>query len=477
MKIRYGLVLTLAMAFVVSACAGGATSGGTEAAVPAGVPGGEMLQQGERPRQDEDTRAAERALEEAEGSEDEAAARGFYEQALTSAKAAIAADAMNPLPELQAARAALGLGLFPEAGAHFDRAEELRPLYELETEGMRERAWLGLYQDAAPLVNAGDYEEAAAIFENANAIYAKRPEVMITLGQIYSQLREHDKALANFDQADAIIADAETEGVDEETRAQWIEAASDIPLTRASVLSDAGRFEEAADAFRALVAEDPSDVALARSLAAVLVQIGETEEAFQVYEDLMGRPGLTGPEFYNIGVGFYQGSDYARAAEAFGRAATESPNDRDALEMWARSHQIDSAYAAAIPPAERWAELDPNNQNALLILAQSVNQEGDGERAAALIGQIEALEANVLDLQLTRMQGGAQVSGTLTNKLLEAGTQVTLTFTFYDAAGSPIGTATETIAAGEVDQPVSFQVDFTGATAPVGGYGYTFSAG
>jgi tetratricopeptide (TPR) repeat protein len=436
-----------------------------------------VLQQGERPRQDEDTRAAERALEEAEGSEDEAAARGFYEQALGSAKAAIAADSMNPLPELQAARASLGLGLYPEAGAHFDRAEELRPLYTLETEGMRERAWIGLYQEAAPLVNSGDYEEAAEIFENANAVYDERPEVMITLGQIYSQLREHDKALENFDRAEAIIADAEAAAVDEETRAQWIEAASDIPLTRASVLSDAGRFEEAADAFRALVAENPSDVTLARSLAAVLVQTGATEEAFQVYEDLMGRPGLTGPEFYNIGVGFYQGSDYARAAEAFGRAATESVNDRDALEMWARSHQIDSAYAAAIPPSERWAELDPNNQNALLILAQSVNQEGDGERAAVIIGQIEALEAHVNDLQLTRMQGGAQVAGTLINKLLDAGAMVTLTFTFYDDAGTSIGTATETIAAGEVDQAVSFQVDFTGATVAVAGYGYTFSAG
>ena len=36
MKIRYGLVLTLAAAFVVSACAGGATSGGTGAAVDRG---------------------------------------------------------------------------------------------------------------------------------------------------------------------------------------------------------------------------------------------------------------------------------------------------------------------------------------------------------------------------------------------------------------------------------------------------------
>jgi tetratricopeptide (TPR) repeat protein len=476
MKIRNGLVLALVSAFVVSACAGGASSGGDTAA-PAGVPGGELLQQGERPRQDEDTRAAERALEQAEESADEAQARSFYEQALASATAAMAADSMNPLPRLQAGRAALGLGRYEEAGGHFDRAEELRPLYVLETEGIRERAWIGLYQEAAPLVNAGEYEEAAEIFENANAIYDQRPEVMITLGQIYTQLRQHDKALENFDRAMEIINSDRVQEMDEETVAQWRASAADIPLTRAQVLADAGRFEEAADAFRALLDQSPQDVTLARSLAAMLVQMGNTEEAFQVYDDLMSRPGLTAPELYNIGVGFYQGSDYGRAADAFGAAAEASPMDRDAIEMWARSLQIDSAYAEAIPAAERWAELDPYNQNALLILAQSVNQEGDGARAGQLVARIEALEVLVNDLQLTRMQGGAQVSGTLTNKTLSAGHQVTLTFTFYDEGGGSLGTASQTVSAGEVDQAVQFRVEFTGATASVGGYGYTLSTG
>ncbi|HSM61530.1 MAG TPA: tetratricopeptide repeat protein [Longimicrobiales bacterium] len=479
MKIRNGLALSLAVAFGLSGCAsGGGPSGDTGAVSPgvASVPGAQTLQQGERPRENEETRAAERFLEQAGEAADEAEARSLYEQALMSARAAIAADSTNPLPHLQAGLASLGMEDYPQADMHLDEAERLRPIYALETEGLRERAWLDLYQEAAPLVNQQQYAEAAEIFENANAIYDKRPEVMITLGQIYAQLREHDKAIENFDRALEIVNSPEAAEMDPEIVASWQEAVADVPLTRASVLADAGRFEEAAAAFRELSAADPTNVALARNLAGILVQMGETEEAFQVYQDLMGRPELTSADLYNIGVGFYQGSDYEQAAQAFGMAAEKSPKDRDAIEMWARSLQIDSAYAEVPPAAERWIELDPNNQNALLILAQAVNQMGDGDRASQLVHQIEALEVTVNDLQLQRVAGGAVVSGSVSNKTLTPGTGVTLNFAFYDGSGAEIGTTAETVSVGEVDAPVAFEVTFQSPT-PVGGYGYTLTTG
>jgi len=476
MKIRHGLVLALALTFGLAGCAGGGGAG-SSAAPTAVVPGAETLRQGERPRQNEETRAAQRALDEAEGTGDEAQARTLYGEALSSAQAAIAADSTNPLPYLQAGMASLGLEEYQQASGFLDRAEELRPIYQFETQGIRERAWLDLYQKAAPLVNQGEYEEAAAIFEDANAIYDERPEVMITLGQIYAQLRQHDKALENFDRAMAIVNDsAAAEGLDEETLASWREAVEGIPLTRASVLADAGRFEEAAAAFRELYEADPTDVSLARNLAGVLVQMGDTDGAFRVYDDLMNRPGLDAADYYNIGVGFYQGSDYERAATAFGKAAAASPMDRDAIEMWARSLQIDSAFAQVPAAAERWIALDPNNQNAKLILAQAVNSAGDDARAGQLISEIEALDVIVNDLQLSRSSGGATVYGNVTNKKLSPGASVTFDFTFYDAGGTQIGTASQTVTVGEVDAPVDFEVSFQSQT-PVGGYGYKLTAG
>jgi tetratricopeptide (TPR) repeat protein len=473
MKIRFGLVLITALG--LGACAGGASSGGSSAPSPAALEGGHTLQQGERPRQDEDTRAAQRALDQAQGTEDEAQAETLYAQALTSARAAIAADSTNPLAYRLAGEAAIGAGEYEQADQYLDRAEALRPIYMIETEGIREQAWLNLYNQAAPLVQQGDYEGAANIFEKANAIYDQRPEVMITLGQIYAQLREHDKALANLDKADSIIHSEKINEVDSATAANWRESAAQIPLTKATVLADAGRFEEAATLFRQLVAENPDDVELSRNLAAILIQMGNTQEAFQVYDNLLNRPGLTSADLYNIGVGFYQGEDYTRAAQAFRKAADVSPKDRDAIEMWTRSLQIDSAYAQVPPAAERWIELDPNNQNAYLILAQAVNHEGDSKRASDLVNQIEALKVLVADLQLNRTRDGVTATGSVLNKQLDPGASVTLNFTFYDTNGNQVTTASKTVTVGAVDAPVSFEVDATGDG--IAGYGSTLQEG
>lgn len=474
MKIRFGLVLTLALA--TGACAGGASSGGSPASGPMPSAGGTTLRQGERPRDDEDTRAAQRALEQAQDMPEEAQAETLYMQALTSARAAIAADSTNPLAYRLAGEAAIGAGDYQQADTYLERADSLRPIYQIETEGIREQAWLSLYNEAAPLVSQGKYEEAARIFEDANAIYDARPEVMITLGQIYAQLREHDKALENLNRAQALVESDRMQQIDSATAASWRESAEAIPLTKASVLADAGRFEEAATIFRQLHDQDPTDVEMARNLAAMLVQMGNTEEAFQVYDDLLNRPGLSSADLYNIGVGFYQGSDYERAAQAFRKAADASPNDRDAIEMWARSLQIDSAYAEVPAAAERWIELDPNNQNAYLILAQAVNQTGDSQRASELVSQIEALQVTVSDLQLSRSREGASATGSLVNKLLDPGTNVTLNFTFYDTSGNQVATASKSVSVGATDSPTSFQVDATAST-PIAGYGYTIQIG
>ncbi|MEQ9399399.1 MAG: tetratricopeptide repeat protein [Longimicrobiales bacterium] len=477
MKIRYGLVLTLAVGFGLTGCASGGGSssgGGTSTAAPM-IPGSETLAQGERPRDDDNTRAAQRAIEDADNAASDAAAETLYGQALESAEAAIAADATNPRAWRLAAEASMGLGDFVAADRFLTRAEELRPIYQFETEGMRERAWIGLYQEAVPMVNAGEYEEAAVLFEQANAIYDRRPEVFITLGQIYAQLRRHDEALENLDRAMEVMQSDIVAEMDSATVASWEEQAESIPMTRAQILADAGRMEEAVAAFRALSAEDPDNLMLKRNLATLLVQMDAEAEAFEVYADLMEMDGLTATDYYAIGVGYYQGEAYERAAQAFGAAAEVSVNDRDALEMWARSLQIDSAYTAIPAVAERWMELDPNNQNALLILAQALNQSGDGAAAGALVQRIEAMPVAMDNLQLQRFpDGGGQVSGSVINKTLSQGTPVQIEFTFYSPSGAVVGTQSTTVQAAGADMAQVFQVQFA-SDQTVGGYGYTLT--
>lgn len=472
MKIRDGLVLALALGLGLTGCASG--GGSAPATGPTG--GANLLAQGERPRETENTRAAEGHLEAAEEAASADQARPLYEQAMQSGQAAVAEDPTNPLAHRLAGFAALGLEDYQAAGQHFDRAQELRPIYEIELAPVREQAYIDLYQAASPYLQSGDFTQAVGFLEGANAVYPDRPEALITLAQIHGQERNHDLAIQRIDEAIAFFQSDRMEDVDLETAAAWQEQAEGLPLMRAQVLADAGRYEEAAVSYRQMVEADPSNIALTQDLAAILMQMGNEAEALAVYEALLARPSLSAQDYYRIGVGFYQASDYERAADAFGESAEMSRMDRDAIEMWARSLQLDSAYAAVPPVAERWLELDPASQIAITVLAQAVNATGDAARAGEIIRGVDALPVTVNDLQMRRFEGGAEVTGSVSNLTAEQGSRVTLEFTFYGPSGERLGTARQEVPIRAPGMSEVFQVDFS-SEQPVAGYGYTYTTG
>lgn len=440
--------------------------------------GGSLTAQvGERPRDTDFTEDAEDAIDDAEDANDEAQRRGYYETALAAAMAEIAANPNNPLGHRLAAVAALGLEQYQEAGAHFDRAQELYPLYEFEHQAMRQEAWIDLYNQASPFVSSGDYESAAEIFEDAHAIFQGRPEVMVTLAQIYGALGEYDRAIEFVETVDAFLVSETAAVADSATVAEWQEQASVLPTLRAQSLAAAGRPAEAVDAYRALTESDPGNLDYVRGLAQVLMDSGREEEALEVYAELMSKPGLSGQDLFAIGVGFYQANDYVNAVTAFRTAAEQNPTDRDAIEMWARSMMLDEVFDGLADVAKQWAELDPYSQNAYLIWAQAANRTEDTAGTQEAMNAAQGLEVSVDQLQLQRFGGGGgSVSGSVINKTLTAGATVTLRFTFYGDSGSPIGTVTETVTVGETDMAEIFQVEFDSGEI-VGGYSYELTVG
>ena len=400
MKLRYGLVLSSALTLAFTGCAA-SSGGGTGTTTAAPTTGGEVLAQGERPRDTNFTREAERALEAAEEAATAGEAATSYQAAAAAAEQAIAEDAMNPLGYRLAGEAYLGLEDYEKAGMNFDEAERLRPVYALETERIREMAWIDRYEAAAPMVNSGQYEMAIEYFEQANAIYQGRPEVLVTLGQVYAQLQEHDLAIERLQSAQAIIESDRIDEMDEETAANWRDQGAMIPTMIAQSLVNAERFEEAVAALQELLAAEPGNTSYMRTLGTTYVRMGQPEQAQTIFDQMLASGGMDSVEFYSVGVGFYQMEEYAAAAGAFRGGAEASVNDRDAIEMWARSLQIayPTGEGAVEPPegaleelmtaGQRWLELDPNNQNAHLIMAQTANRTGNADMAREMIGAIE----------------------------------------------------------------------------------------
>ena len=474
MRFRLGFVLASVLAVAAPGCA---SAGG-------GAPGSG----GVRPRETAETRAAELAINLAIVAGPEQS-RPQYEEALSAAQAAITADTTNPLAYKLAGQALIGLDRLGEADEMLDEAEELRPAYvQEETEGIREGAWFYQYERAQPLLDAGDYLGAAEILEGGISIYQQRPEIMVVLGEIYVQEDQPDRAITYLKQADSLI-DARAPQVDSSLAADWRAAQADLPVQIAQAYLGAERYDEASAELRSLVAQNPDNILYASNLASVYIRTDQSDLAAGVYENMLRRTDLTPGNLYTIGGGYYNLQSYPEAVDVFERATTASRRDRDALEMWTRSLQLqhgrDSASATPaslqelIGAAERWVELDPNTRTGYVILTQVVNKTGDEDRTVELIDQINALTVGVTDLQLLRNpNGGATVTGDVENLTEPAGTLVNLMFTFYDRQGNAIGTQATEVTLGAPgpgdNQPgarTPIRVAFT-ADQQVDGYGY-----
>ena len=478
-----GLRLMLAGALAFTAAASAAT--------PAHA---QRLEQGERPRENRQTRRAEEQLDLAQaGLMGPEVADSLYQEALANANEAIEDRDNNPLGYLLAGRALLGLGRFEEADAVLDKAEELRPVYVLEIDPIREGGWFDQYELAQPLLGSGDYAGAAEALEMAHLIFKKRPEIMIVLGQIYAseagtttdptlRMEATEKAIQRLREADEVIT-ARIADLDSASAASWLEQQEDIPVTIAQALISAERYDDAAAALQGLVDANPDNILYATNLAGIYAQSEKPDSAKLVYGRLLTRDDLSPGDLYLIGSGLYQAREYEMAAGAFRRAAEVAPKDRDAVEMWTRSLQLGMTTGGAdatpeqlqevITAAEKWTALDPNGRVGLLILAQTVNKAGDEDRTVELVGEIEALNVGLIDLQLQRQpSGGATLTGDIENLKADPGTPVTIEFTFYDLAGNTLGSETVRVSTGLKDARTPFQCVIT-SDQQVDGYTYT----
>lgn len=486
MNFRMGLFFAGSLV-LVGGCAASGGGGGSTAAPAIPTSGGETLAQGESPRESDMTRSAEEHLEQGDAAATPEEAAQHYQLAAEQAQAAVTADPTNPLAYRLLGIAQIGAGDLIAADAALDRAEELRPIYTLETEGIRESAWIAQYQKTTPSVEAGDYPAAIELFEQADAIYEERPEVKIYLGQLYVQEERYEEGIVALREATAIINSDRIELMDSTTAATWRAQEAELPIFIAQALMQTQRYDEASEVLESLLADDPGNMGYLRQLAALYVEMGQPEEAQSIYDRMTQASDLSSDEWYAIGVGYYQMDDNAGAIEAFSTAAELSVNNRDALEMWARSvveeYPAGGGEDAVAPPAgvlegaaaaaERWLELDPANRFAHLILAQTANRLGDEDRARDLVTAVEELDVVVSNISLQRFpDGGGMVVGTVTNVSREAGSSLTMSFDFYNASGSAVGSEQAMVVMPAADGTQTFQVEFA-SSQMIDGYGYT----
>lgn len=487
MKRGKGLILAMTVAFV-SACAsagGGGTTGAPE-------------ESGYRPSDDSHTNTASIHLvqgSQAEGQE----ATTHYEQALTNAVAGIEADSTNPKAYLIAGQAAVGLEEWAQADTFFEQALDLYPGYEERIASEREQAWITAYNTGAEALSAGETERAIAQFEAADRLYQERPEARMALGSLYMRQGETEKAAQAYRGALEILSGPPPEEMDEEQAAGWEEDRQVVALNAAQLLAESGDYAEAASVLDSFLSQhgdqlDTSTELRARTaLAGFLAQAGETARAEEMFDQIYAREDLSSAEYFQVGIGFFNTGDYARAAEAFKASAERNPYNRDALlnlvqslysqaleieeleETEERNQDLLEIHDEILAAATEVRAFDPLNRNLLSFMLRSLRAKAElseqteadelARRTQELYRAYQQQPYEVTDITISvESENQAVITGVLANLTGTPGDEVQLRFSIMDGEGNVVDQSTVTVPAPEQNAAQQFRttVDIPG---------------
>jgi len=388
-------------------------------------------------------------------------------------------DPQNPKPWFQLGRAQAGLGNFLAADSAFDRAEQMYPEYAAETDPERLRAWIESYNGAVAAIQANNVSEAIRNLELADAMYRKRPEALVTLGSLYVQEGQLDKAEVTLKAALAVIRGPERAKLNEQQKTAWAEDEEQVTRRLTNLYLEAERFAEAEALLREMVQAQPNSVAMKGTLAQTLLRAGKMPEAVTVYREILAMSDVDEIALFNTAIGLYRAEQFTDAAAAFRRALEVNPHSHDTqynLSQAILAHatalvkerdtaaadrkalintQLTQLYTELLALTESLAAIDPANRQLLMLRAEAqrnLGELGGADRAAEwrnkVLATLEAHKAMKVDVSnVIALPGDKtyQISGRVTNVAMTAGAPVKLRFVILNREGAEIATHEETV--------------------------------
>lgn len=384
--------------------------------------------------------------------QDPAARAPLYEQALAQLEQSILTEPQNAKGWLLAGQAHAALNHFVEADSAFRVAERLHPAYAEEISSEREQAWVAAFNIGAELMNQSKVPEATAALEQAQMMYAHRPEALMNLGALYANVGDYDKSIKAFEGARIAIKGPLAEKLDSAQKASWT------------------RFDEMA---RINIAQ------------------------------IHGQRGVDA----------FTAKDYEGAAKSFQEALNVNPVSRDYLfnltqSIWAQASTIEEKLDSMPKPqqaeakqkliaiyreidkqAEKVVAVDPASEMIYVIRARAHRMMGEytgdpakakagSEQAMHLLEQRQALpyELSEIIIRTDATDDGAvaTVSGKLKNLTLAPGATATVKFTLLGIDGNVLADQAIPVTAPAKDQQADFEAKVP-VTGEVAGWKYSIN--
>jgi len=216
------------------------------------------------------------------------------------------------------------------------------------------------------LASLGERARAIAEFETALALDPNYAIARLNLGNSHEQAGRLDLALEAYEKG---FPDG-----------PW---ARDTLERAARVLERQGRFDDALDRSRRIVAVDPDDEAARVALGARLLRARRWAEARAVFAALVARRPDSYPVRFNLGVALQALDLPDEALEAFQAAAVLQPNDPDPHVRIATIHAWRGQWADAAAAYEQALARDPRHAVSHFNLGLVAERLGDRGRAVS----------------------------------------------------------------------------------------------
>lgn len=383
--------------------------------------------------------------------------QGDVERALELAQEGIEEGPENPAHYFVAGRALSRLGRYEEATRMFERAQEIYPAYELDIEPERLGAWAEEFNRGVEAYGEGDFETAIEAWRAATVTSDLRPGAHQNLATLLAGRGEYEEAIQVYQEAlEGLEKRPATRLLSEEEIQDRAGTARSIEASLTQLLMFEERYAEAEPLLRDQLENQPGDTQLRSDLATALNGIGRTEEAGEIYNELLSAEGLQAGQLFNLGVALFRTDDYDEAAEAFRRLTELQPASRDAWFNYANALFAAESWGTLTQVVPRVQELDPLNESAALILARALYEEGEEDAARAAVGAADSMSVYVDRLQFRPGATETVVQGDLVGNVAEPGTPIRLRFHF-ESREAPPGSELITVPAPASNERVSFE--------------------
>jgi tetratricopeptide (TPR) repeat protein len=348
------------------------------------------------------------------------------------------------------------------ADSAYSKVESMMPECGEDTDIHRNMLWVPVYNEAVNSLQVSDWGSAKTQLWQANVIYSREPFVPYYLASIHAQDAEPDSAVKYFKETVELIESAPADSIYPDST--YGETHDQSVFNVARLYHQLEQWDSAVVWYETYLELVPGDRDALFGMAYVYESSDRLEDARAVYRQMIEDPGdIPAGDLFSVGVSLFNSEDYLLAVQAFNAGLQKNPYHRDGIYNLGQSYfaiaspsepdsaaeptaeQMSERTLAAVDmldAAQRLVEVDPQNRDALMMLAQAWQLAGDDDSTIAVFEQMEALQFDIALTEFTPTEDGVEIAGIIENLKEENLTVPAVTFEFIDVQGSVIVTET-----------------------------------